>query len=145
MNIQSQFEPSKRLVWEESRTRNRNQAKMHMIQIRRGSGDLESRKWLFLSENESAFWWPFRSVVGPQLAKKVCSVGLRSYLEVVSVAKSIKRVVLLARKSLMNQPICFYYVSLRIRILACGKWRQVGKIPKAHMRRLKKWSIKAWD
>jgi hypothetical protein len=25
---------------------------MHMIQIRRGSGDLESRKWLFLSENE---------------------------------------------------------------------------------------------
>ena len=55
--------------------------------------------------------------MGPRLAKKVCSVGLRSYLEVVSVAKSIKRVVLLARKSLMNQPICFYYVSLRIRIL----------------------------
>lgn len=47
----------------------------------------------------------------------VWSVGLRSYLEVVSVAKSIKRVVLLARKYKIHLTICFYYVSLRTRIL----------------------------
>jgi hypothetical protein len=47
----------------------------------------------------------------------VWSVGLRSYLEVVSVAKSIRRVVLQARKYNIHLTICFYYVSLRTRIL----------------------------
>lgn len=47
----------------------------------------------------------------------VWSVGLRSYLEVVSVAKSIRRVVLLARKYNIHLTIRFYYVSLRTRIL----------------------------